>query len=171
MARWRRLRAPRELQWRRRLGFAREGGGCGDLGSIGFQGVRAPYIGRGRGPWRARQGAAQNSGGGRTLRSPWRTREEEEGRPDGRAPPVGGRVEKESEVSSWAGERETGWASGRVLGHRKEKEKEGEGERDGLAGLNTRRGKRIGFAFLKLIQTIEFKLKFREFKFEPNNKQ
>ena len=38
-ARRRRLRAPRELQWqRRRLGFAREGGGCGDLGSIGFQG-------------------------------------------------------------------------------------------------------------------------------------
>ena len=27
------------------------------------------------------------------------------------------------------------------------------------------------FAFLKLIQTIQFKLKFREFKFELNNKQ
>ena len=63
-------------------------------------GVRAPYIGRGRGPWCVRQGAVQNSGAGRTLRSPWRTREEEEGRPDGRAPSVSGRVEKKSEVSS-----------------------------------------------------------------------
>ena len=57
------------------------------------------------------------------------------------------------------------------MGHGKEKEKEGEGERDGPAGLKTRRGKRNAFAFLKLIQTIQFKLKFREFKFEPNNKQ
>ena len=57
------------------------------------------------------------------------------------------------------------------MGHRKEKEKEGEGERHGSAGLKTRRGKRNGFAFLKLDQIIQFKLKFREFKFEPNNKQ
>jgi hypothetical protein len=51
-----------------------------------------------------------------------------------------------------------------------EKEKRGRG-RFGLIGLKTRRGKRNSFAFLKLIQTIQFKLKFREFKFKLNNKQ
>ena len=58
-------------------------------------------------------------------------------------------------MSGWAGERETGWAGGRVLDHGKEKEKEEEGERDGPAGLKTRRGKRNGFAFLKLVQTTQ----------------
>ena len=55
-----------------------------------------------------------------------------------------------------------------VLG-REEKGKERGRER--WAGLKTRRGKRNGFAFLKLIQTIQFKFKFREFKFNLNNKQ
>ena len=35
--------------------------------------------------------------------------------------------------------------------------------------VNQGEEKKRGFAFLKLIQTIQFKLKFREFKFEPNN--
>ena len=52
-------------------------------------------------------------------------------------------------MPNWAGERETGWAGGRVLGHGKEKEKEGEGERDGPAGLKRVGGKERVFHFLK----------------------
>ena len=54
------------------------------------------------------------------------------------------------------------------MGREKEKEKKGGA---GPAGLKARGGKRKDFAFLKLNQTIQFKLKLREFKFEPNNKQ
>jgi len=61
-----------------------------------------------------------------------------------------------------------GASGGENLGREKEKEKKGGA---GPAGLKARGGKRKDFAFLKLNQTIQFKLKFREFKFEPNNKQ
>ena len=87
----------------------------------------------------------------------------EEGDPDRRGPPVGGREGRGRERRVVPGKRK--WAGGGVLGLG-EKGKKG----DGPVGLKSRGGKRKGFAFLKLIQTIQFKLKFRKFKFEPNNK-
>ena len=69
-------------------------------------------------------------------------------------------------------ERKEGRDRGAGLGPKKRrKKKKGRGRWAGPAGLKTRGGKRKDFAFLKLNQTIQFKLKFREFKFEPNNKQ
>ena len=64
-------------------------------------------------------------------------------------------------------EEGSGPAVEKIWAAKKEKEKGGAGP----AGLKARGGKRKDFAFLKLNQTIQFKLKFREFKFEPNNKQ
>ena len=90
--------------------------------------------------------------------------------PDGRVPlgreRRGGRGAKQAELQFGPGRGK--WAGGgENLGREKEKEKGGAGP----AGLKARGGKRKDFAFLKLNQTIQFKLKFREFKFEPNNKQ
>ena len=73
-------------------------------------------------------------------------------------------------------------AAERVMGRRRAEEgggprswaaqrKKGKGEGNGPVGLKAKRGKRNSFAFLKLVQTIQFKLKFREFKFNLNNKQ
>ena len=106
---------------------------------------------------KARRGEAC---GGRTPRV--RVAHGEEDDPDRRGPPVGGRGEGApiwAERGKWAGGREE-------FGPREKKKRKGEG-----GGLKTRGGKRKDFAFLKLNQTIQFKLKFREFKFEPNNKQ
>ena len=73
--------------------------------------------------------------------------------------------EKGKGVGGRVGPGKRFWAGGEEnLGREKEKEKGG-------AGLKSRGGKRRGFAFLKLIQTIQFKLKFREFKFKLNNKE
>ena len=94
-----------------------------------------------------------------------------------RSPPTGGPrsaergegegVAKQAELQFGPGRGK--WAGGgENLGREKEKEKKGGA---GPAGLKARGGKRKDFAFLKLNQTIQFKLKFREFKFEPNNKQ
>jgi len=62
---------------------------------------------------------------------------------------------------------------GEVLGRREEKKKRKreKGRKRWACWAENKKRKRNGFAFLKLIQTIQFKLKFREFKFEPNNKQ
>ena len=91
----------------------------------------------------------------------------------GKTAPTGGAhlsvaEEKGKGVGGRVGPGKRFWAGGEEnLGREKEKEKGGAGP----AGLKSRGGKRRGFAFLKLIQIIQFKLKFREFKFEPNNKQ
>jgi hypothetical protein len=74
-------------------------------------------------------------------------------------------------LADWAGPAWIGPRRGFRPQGGKEKGRGRKGERDGPAGLKTRRGKRNGFAFLKLVQTIQFKLKFRELKFEPNHKQ
>ena len=96
----------------------------------------APFIGRGRGPWRA--GHADRGGAGldraRTQQSP--DRSGEEGDPDRWAPPIGGRRKERGAGPDWAGNRETGRRD--FPGPRGEK---GKGKRrDGLAGLKRGRG-------------------------------
>ena len=113
------------------------------------------------GPRAGRRGGAQPD----SARVP-AGREEEDG-PDRQGPPVGGRGEG---APIWA---ERGkWAGGREEFGPWEKKKKGRGRWAGPAGLKSKgRKKKSLCIFFKLIQTIQFKLKFKEFKFEPNNKQ
>jgi len=67
-------------------------------------------------------------------------------------------------AAGWAGEG-SGPARGEVGPGEKKKEK------GGLGRLGIKGRKKKSFCIFELIQTIQFKLKFREFKFEPNNKQ
>ena len=77
--------------------------------------------------------------------------------PDRWAPPVGGLREGEA-GTGWAGVRR--WAGG------------GESlAREGERKKKRERNERLCIFFLKLIRTIQFKFKFREFKFKLNNKQ
>ena len=91
--------------------------------------------------------------------------------PDRRGPPVGGRERKgRGRRAGLRGRGKVGRREGE-FGPWEKKKKKGRGRWAGPAGLKTRGGKRKDFAFLKLNQTIQFKLKFREFKFKLNNKQ
>ena len=124
-------------------------------------------------PWRAGQ-----EGKGSEATGSGRTRLWHESCPDTRSgtTPTGGArlsVAAGGEGRDGLGRRKrksNGPAMGE-FGPREKKKKKGRGRWAGPAGLKTRGGKRKDFAFLKLNQTIQFKLKFREFKFEPNNKQ
>ena len=147
---------------RRRLGFER--GKRRRLGEAKGV-VRALFIGPVGDPWRAGQGAARGGVWRPDSLSPRRPRG---GRRPRQAGPAcrrqkggGADLGRERKVGRWKGGV---WAAG-------EEKKKGRGRWAGPAGLKTRGGKRKDFAFLKLKQTIQFKLKFREFKFEPNNKQ
>ena len=114
-----------------------------------------------------REAAAARAWPGRTPPGV-RLRHEVGGDPDRRAPSVGGLREGEA-GTGWAGVRR--WAGGGGLA------REGERKKKGEVGLGWNQGrkrerKKKGFAFfLKLFQTIQFKFKFREFKFKLNNKQ
>ena len=90
--------------------------------------------------------------------------------PNRRGHPIGVRGEGEggagrlAERGSWAG-----WAGlrGEKLGREKKRRK-----KEGWAVWAEIKGrKKKSFCIFELIQTIQFKLKFREFKFELNNKQ
>ena len=143
-----------------------EDGGFG----LGLQGVRAAAIYRGARPlgvWATKAAAACGVARSDSQWSPARAREVG-GDPDRRAPSVGGL--REGEVGTgWAGGRR--WAGGGGLA------REGERKKKGEVGLGWNQGrkrerKKKGFAFfLKLFQTIQFKFKFREFKFKLTNKQ
>jgi hypothetical protein len=86
---------------------------------------------------------------------------------DGRGPPGGERGGKGA--PDWAKTRELGrW---RGFGPCGKERKEGKKKKRWAGWAEKEREKKKAFPFLKLIQTIQFKLKFREFKFEPNNKQ
>ena len=155
------------------LGFAGESGGCC------FQGVQRGVAGAIYRGCRAALACGPSCGAAARVRAGLlelesRSDGRKEKPPDGRAPlgreRRGGRGGEAGRAAVWAGKREVGRREGE-FGPREKKKKKGRGRWDGPAGLKTRGGKRKDFAFFKLNQTIQFKLKFREFKFEPNNKQ
>ena len=141
------------------LGFARRRLRLGETKGV----VWALFIGPVGDPWRAGQGAARGGVWRPDSLSPRRPR-------GGRRPRQAGPAcrRQRGGGADLGRKRKVGWWKGGVWAAGEEKKK-GRGRWAGPAGLKTR--ERKDFAFLKLNQTIQFKLKFREFKFEPNNKQ
>ena len=84
---------------------------------------------------------------------------------DGLAPRGRERKRKGGEMTGWAGGKGNGPAGGGVWAAGEEKER----EREVGWAKTDREGERVFFN--NEIQTIQFKFKFREFKFKLNNKQ